>query len=301
MVKTVKYILSLATVLFLICSSFSSETKAGPLSEIILFACKPYKYFQIYAVRPDGKDITQVLDIRRDCREPNLCSKTNEIVFSMFYQDAWNLYITDLQGSFIRRLTSTAYNDRHPVWSPDGSQIAFSTTRWGHVELATINADGSGLRRLTHNGLINDFPVWSPDGNKIAFVSWKRGWSHIYVINMLNGSIRPILNRYQVCVTPAWSPDSVSLLFRGRSYFGDFLAYVDGKNNRHQFRKDTEFASYPAWSPNGEKIIFSDNGKHYHRLTLLDPNNGQTEPFAAEIPARAYDLVWQKKNRTWEF
>ncbi|MGM9991438.1 MAG: TolB family protein [Candidatus Bruticola sp.] len=298
MVKIVKYTSSWAAVLLLICL-FSSEIKAGPLSEIILFACKPYKYFQIYAVRPDGRDIRQVLDIRRDCREPNLCAQTNEIVFSMFSQDTWNLYITDLQGSFIRRLTSTSYADRHPVWSPDGKQIVFSTTRWGHIELAIINADGSGLRRLTHNGLINDFPVWSPNGRKIAFVSWKRGCSHIYVMNLQNGSVRPMLNRHLTCVTPAWSPDSLDLIFRGHSYFGDFLAYVDKKNNQHQFRNSTRFASYPTWSPNGDKILFSDNGKNYHRLTLLYPDDGRTEAFAADIPARAYDLVWQKKRRTW--
>lgn len=298
MLKTLKYLLSFIALVW-VCLSITPGVEAGPLSELILFTCKPHKHFQIYAVRPDGRDLRQVLDIRRNCREPNLCTATNEIVFSMFFQDTWNLYVTDIGGSFVKRLTSTAYSDRHPVWTPDGSQVIFSTTRWGHTELATINADGSNLRRLTHNGLVNDYPVLSPDGKKLAFMSWKRGLSHIYILNLISGSIRPVLKRYEACVTPTWSPDSRSLAFRGRSYFGDFLAYTNKEEGLRQFREGTEQASYPAWSPTGDKIIFSDNYQQSHTLKLLDPQNGAIEPFAAEIPAQAYDLVWQKKTRTW--
>ena len=296
--RLLRYIFCLVVALSILTGT-AAKVEAGPLSELILFTCKPYKYFQIYSVRPDGRDLQQVLDIRRNCREPNLCAKTNEIVFSMFSEDTWNLYITDLQGSFIRRLTSTAYADRHPVWTPDGSQIIFSSTRWGHTELAVINADGSNLQRLTHNGLMNDYPVLSPDGQKLAFMSWKRGLSHIYIMNMISGSIRPVLKRYEACVTPTWSPDSQSLAFRGRSYFGDFLAYVDGNGSLHQLREGTDHASYPAWSPNGDKIIFSDNNKEQHSLKLLDPQTGETDLFELAIPAQAYDLVWQKKTKTW--
>ncbi len=299
MLKTLKCLLLYLSIIVSALFTVTHTAKAGPLSELILFTCKPYKYFQIYSVRPDGRDLQQVLDIRRNCREPNLCAETNEIVFSMFSDNTWNLYITDTNGSFVRRLTSTAYADRHPVWTPDGSQIIFSTTRWGHTELATVNADGSNLQRLTHNGLMNDYPVLSPDGKKLAFMSWKRGLSHIYIMNLLSGSVRPVLKKYEACVTPTWSPDSQSLAFRGRSYFGDLLACVSKNDGLRQFRENTKQASYPAWSPTGDKIIFSDNYKQSHTLKLLNPQTGEIEPFATEIPAQAYDLVWQKKNRTW--
>lgn len=298
MLKSLKHILCLMAIVSTLVAT-AATVKAGPLSELILFTCKPYKYFQIYSIRPDGRDLQQVLDIRRNCREPNLCATTNEIVFSMFSENTWNLYITDLEGSFIRRLTSTAYADRHPVWTPDGSQVIFSTTRWGHTELAAVNADGSNLQRLTHNSLMNDYPVLSPDGKKLAFMSWKRGLSHIYIMNLLSGSVRPVLKKYEACVTPTWSPDSQSLAFRGRSYFGDFLAYVSESEGLRQFREGTDQASYPAWSPAGDKIIFNDNRQQNHTLKLLNPNTGEVEPFAADIPAQAYDLVWQKKARTW--
>ncbi len=280
---------------------FAAERSySGPLSELIIFSCKPYRYFQLYCVRPDGRDLRQIINIKRDCRDPNLCAKNNELLFSMFTQNTWNIYQTDLNGSYVKRITSTNYVDRHPVWSPDGQYIAFDTTRWGGCELAVMKADGSGVRRLTHNALLNAFPVWSPDGRKLAFVSWKRGHGHIYVMDMQTERISIMTKNYLTCVTPSWAPDSEHLVFLGRSYFGHFLAYMNGNQKPHELREFTEHASYPAWSPNGQQILFSDSGKGFSRLTLLDPQTGQTTPLLADLPAPAYDLVWQKKTKTWQ-
>ena len=40
---------------------------------------------------------------------------------------------------------------RDPSWSPDGSQIAFTSNRDGNVEIYVMNDDGSGQTRLTNN------------------------------------------------------------------------------------------------------------------------------------------------------
>lgn len=71
-----------------------------------------------------------------------------------------------------------------PVWSPDGSQLAFwavvldasadpSNATLGPggdfpAQIFVVNADGSGLRQLTYEG-DNRWPTWSPDGSRIAF------------------------------------------------------------------------------------------------------------------------------------
>jgi TolB protein len=47
-----------------------------------------------------------------------------------------------------------------PVWSPDGSLIAFVSMRSGAPELWLINADGTGLRQLTNDGQFVRWPVW---------------------------------------------------------------------------------------------------------------------------------------------
>ena len=62
-----------------------------------------------------------------------------------------------------------------PTWSPDGSKIAFHSTRDGNNEIYVMNADGSGQTRLTNNPAAGLLPAWSPDGIKIAFTSIRGG------------------------------------------------------------------------------------------------------------------------------
>ncbi len=56
-----------------------------------------------------------------------------------------------------------------PAWSPDGTQIAFSSRVEGTFDIYTMSADGSGSRRLTSTKEHDSHPTWSSDGRMIAF------------------------------------------------------------------------------------------------------------------------------------
>ena len=73
------------------------------------------------------------------------------------------------------RLTNSAASDVLPVWSPDGSKIAFSSNRDGKNEIYVMDANGGNLTRLTNNLADDDVPRWSPDGRRIAFDSERDG------------------------------------------------------------------------------------------------------------------------------
>src|SRR5207249_745019 len=81
------------------------------------------------------------------------------------------IYVVNADGSAVSRLTNNSAYDLQPVWSPDGTKIAFDSDRDGNTVANTgiyvMNADGSGVRRLTDPG--GDYgPAWSPDGSPIA-------------------------------------------------------------------------------------------------------------------------------------
>ena len=68
------------------------------------------------------------------------------------------------------RLTNNAVVDDEPAWSPDGTQIAFTSNRpAANLDIYVMNADGTGQTRLTNNAARRPDPAWSPDGTKIAF------------------------------------------------------------------------------------------------------------------------------------
>jgi Tol biopolymer transport system component len=82
-----------------------------------------------------------------------------------------DIAIVNADGTGLRPLTRTAANETEPVWSPDGTRIAFASDR--HVrrgkhldrngpafEIYTMNADGGGVRRITHNHVPDLYPDW---------------------------------------------------------------------------------------------------------------------------------------------
>ena len=83
------------------------------------------------------------------------------------------MFVTDVEDPQPRRLTAWSLEASEPDWSPDGSQIAFSTSdeALGSAEIYVIAPDGSGLRPLTDEpGAAGAFrPSWSPDGERLVF------------------------------------------------------------------------------------------------------------------------------------
>jgi len=73
-------------------------------------------------------------------------------------------------GSERRNLTRDAAMDYSPAWSPDGTQIAFASSRGGKFPTVWVmNQDGSNARRVgTVDG---EYPAWSPDGRRIASIT----------------------------------------------------------------------------------------------------------------------------------
>jgi TolB protein len=95
----------------------------------------------------------------------------------------YEIYVVNVDGSGLRRLTRSAGPDGWPQWSPDGRRILFASTRdncrysqardcktTGDIgpyhTLYVMNADGSDQHRLSD--LYGQIPAWSPDGRHIA-------------------------------------------------------------------------------------------------------------------------------------
>jgi dipeptidyl aminopeptidase/acylaminoacyl peptidase len=82
-----------------------------------------------------------------------------------------NLWLAPTAAGQPRQLTTSPKHDRHPRWSPDGSQILFESDRGGNTQLWVIGLNGGEARQLTTISTEAGNGIWSPDGKSIAFVS----------------------------------------------------------------------------------------------------------------------------------
>ncbi|MBA4165612.1 MAG: peptidase S41, partial [Erythrobacter sp.] len=108
---------------------------------------------------------TQAQAETRLLRDPALSD--NALAFAY----AGDLWIAAADGSNPRRLTSHPGNERDPIFSPDGTMIAFTANYDGNDDVFVIDTAGGTPRRLTwHPG--NDLAVdWTPDGKSVALTS----------------------------------------------------------------------------------------------------------------------------------
>lgn len=166
--------------------------------------------------------------------------------------DIWVIDLEDLQ---VTRLTKEPGWDEDPAWSPDGSQIAFGSTRDGDYEVYVMNKDGNHIRKLTHEPRGCHGPDWSPDGRRIAFACNTGSGPVIHTMNADGSQDVLLMNpgAYQSGDYPSWSPDGQRIAFQSASLgFNDiYVMDADGSNilrltNLEPFGMD---AREPAWQP----------------------------------------------------
>jgi Tol biopolymer transport system component len=153
----------------------------------------------IYVMRADGTGQRQLTRGYAVQWLPVWSPDAGKILFEQFVGivkpdliDLWqpkliDLYTINPDGSGKRKLARIRNEAGHcacPVWSPDGTKIAYEAegTR-GRPDIYVMNADGNDRRQLTHHRARDENPDWSPDGTQIAFYSERVGNAEIYVMN----------------------------------------------------------------------------------------------------------------------
>lgn len=245
--------------------AFNVEVVAARMNNKIVFASNRdgLGTDEIYLMNPDGSGQSRLTNNSWIDGDAAISPDGNRIAFvSQRSGDAHSeIYLMNADGTGQTRLTfdpAIGHGSKvHPVWSPDGTRIAYfeSGTLANHIYIIDA-VPGSTPRRLT-GGDLEESPAWSPDGSRIAFTSSSSaGWA-IHAINVDGTgevSITPVGASYE---TPTWSPDGNKIAFA--KFVGAtteiFSINVDGSGET-RLTNNTWIDRNPSWSADGTQIIF---------------------------------------------
>ncbi len=200
-----------------------------------------------------------------------------------------NLWIVSTITGVAVQLTHGDVVDESPRFSPDGSCIAFLSSRAGEPsQLFSVSVHGGEIRQLTFAATGAGEPVWSPDGKWLAFaasvppempahaprvvtrLAYKRDGtgftldapSQIFVVSASGGDESQLTSGTTSASDPCWAPDSQQLAFvRTRSGLCDghrtdiWVMAASGAQQR-QLTSECAQVQHPSWSPDGRSIAF---------------------------------------------
>ncbi|MDZ7743671.1 MAG: hypothetical protein U5Q03_18540 [Bacteroidota bacterium] len=197
---------------------------------------------------------------------------------------SFDIYVSDLQGNIIKKLTDEPGYDAEATVSPNGDKIVFTSDRSGDLELYTMNIDGSNVQQVTHELGYDGGAFFSPDGSKLVFRSsrpkkeeekkeykdlLKQGLvtpteMEIYVCNVDGSDLKKVTDLGKANWAPFYHPSGEKILFSSNHtsergfQFNLFMINEDG-SGLEQITFDPVFDAFPMFSFDGKKLIFASN------------------------------------------
>lgn len=248
---------------------------------------------------PDGKKILYASTHLASPECPPRPDFSKGYVWAVY--SGYDIFTANPDGSNLKQLTSTPGYDAEATISLDGKKITFTSMRNGDLDIYSMDADGSHVKQLTHELGYDGGPTFSPDRKWIVYRAYHpqtekeisdyktllaqnliRPTSlEIWTMKADGSEKRQITNLGAASFGPAYTADGKKIIFSsnydpdthatgGMGNFELWLINPDG-SGLEQVTNYGKFTSFPEFSPDGKKLIFSSSfgSQNFYEFNLF--------------------------------
>jgi TolB protein len=214
------------------------------------------------------------------------------------------IYTMNADGSRQTRLiTRERAHVFGPLWSPDGTKLAFASGTDAGYEVVVANADGTGSRPLTAAANGSSFPgSWSPDGSQLLITVGADAGNRIESVGV-NGSQRTRLSSGAYNdAHPTFSPDGAKIVFAS-DRDGRYQVYVmrsDGTGVTQLTRGDADSWG-PSWSPDGRRVAFNSDRSGRQEIYVMNGDGSDQRQLTHATAGASWQPVWSPDGRRIAF
>jgi Tol biopolymer transport system component/DNA-binding winged helix-turn-helix (wHTH) protein len=206
----------------------------------------------------------------------------------------WGLRLTratTASGAPFAVTSDTSRRNTLPAISPDGTMVAYQSTRSGAgIDVWVTHIDGSGARQVTTNPGFDGLPVWFANPARLRYLSARDHAVGVRETDLDTGHDRELFGRSVADrslaaeasqMTPL-SPDGLHLAFAAvRDGVSNIWILTFGTGEVRQLTFDREFAGWPNWSPDGRWIAYEIKRGDDTHVAVVSSSGGEPRPLTS--------------------
>ncbi len=250
---------------------------------------------EIWQMDYDGANPHAVTHLGTISLSPRVSPDNTRLAFSSLGRDGFQVKMYSLLLGRMVSLPAGGGTNLSPAWSPNGRELAYSSSRSGDPEIWIADSTGGQARRVTSFRGPDVSPVFNPKtGAQIAWISGRTGLPQLYVMETDGSGVQRMTDG-GYATSPSWSPNGQFVAFAWNRKYGpgapggqDIYVMEIATKRWIQLTHEVGRCDFPSWSPDGRHIVFasSPNGRagDSHIVTMLADGTQQRTLTMGDMP-----------------
>ena len=211
----------------------------------------------LYVIPVGGGAARRLGDIFNDARQPQWSPDSKSLVYFAYRDGGYDLWQVNADGSNQHMLTEGTFDDREPIFSHDGSKIAFSSDRGDPLgsnnNIWVMDVKTGALTQLTTNPAEDSMPAWSADDKDVIFTSSRDTYKTLWAVNVETKAERKIADSEGNIAAASMGPDG-QLVYESSVGTDSQLNY----NGKSISGTEVVFPFRPSWVSKNEFFYVAD-------------------------------------------